>query len=521
MKKQLLSWQENCLNAWESNGFNGIAHVITGAGKTILAIAAITRLFNATNTNLKIKIVVPKTFIMYQWHTVLREELEISREDIGFFSGSHKSSSNKPFMLYVINSARDVLARHVVEDVEKGDKVFLIADECHHYGSLANSEIFGYKHLLPQEFSPYTLGLSATPWCTNYNEVLVPALGDEIYRFGFLAALHADVINQFVLFNIRVSFSPEERDTYDELSNLLSIALYKLSEIDPNIKFGRSSSFSFFATLKELISSGETEVAELAKTILILTLQRRSVVYQAKYRIEAVIELLSRIPKSAKIIIFGERIETAIEINQRLSKIYHNEVGVYHSKVPKQLGIHTLRQFEDGSIRILVTCKTLDEGLNIANTDVGIVVSSTGSRRQRVQRLGRVLRKKPDGKKSHFYYLYIGDTTEEEELLKEIIRPEYDGILNNIDLYFDEETGIFENPKYNEWESAIVQRMVENGSEPEEVIEFMRNADSGILTEDWLMSESQCLKKINSATTIAEKNYYIAMLLIIRERMAK
>ncbi|MCL2388180.1 MAG: DEAD/DEAH box helicase [Defluviitaleaceae bacterium] len=511
--KKLLPWQEACLNAWQSRGFRGIAHVVTGAGKTILAAAAIKRLlagFASETGNLKIKIVIPKTFLMYQWHAVIREELEFPRENIGFFSGTHKSNTDKPIMLYVINSARDVLARHIVEDVRQGYKVLLIADECHHYGSDANARIFGYAPYVGD--SVYTLGLSATPWCTNFNEVLVPALGKEIYRFGFLAALKADIISRFALFNISVPFTPQERQVYDELSDHLGYAMHKLNELCPNLG-GRQG--NFFAALENIIHNGEPEAAELAKTVLILSTQRKDVVYKASYRIDAVVELARRIPKSSKIIIFGERIETAVEVSRRLSNLYPNETGLYHSKVPKELGLHTLRQFESEEIRILITCKTLDEGLNITKTDVGIVVSSTGSHRQRVQRLGRVLRKKE--KNALFYYLYIGDTMEEDELLQEIIRPEYDSLINRIGLNYNQESGIFENPQYSEWEESVVKNLVEK-HQPEEIIEFMRNADRTILTEDWLTTEEQCLKKLRNATSKDERNYHIATLLIIRAR---
>ena len=514
MEKQLLSWQTSCLEAWESSGFRGIANVVTGAGKTILAVAAIKRLFEVVGSDTKIKIVVPKNFLMYQWHLALREELNIQREEIGFFSGVHKSKPNKKIMIYVINSARNVLARHIVEDAKNGNKVFLIADECHHYGSNVNARIFGYVPFLPNKFIVYTLGLSATPWCVNYNEVLVPALGDEIYRFGFLAALNAGIISKFTLFNIEVPFEQPERMAYDQLTNQLSIALNNLNKLYPSIS--SKSSHLFFSALEDIIKNGDPEAADLAKTAFLITLQRKEVIYHASNRINAVLELVRRIPKSSKIIIFGERIETADEINKLLCKTYHNEVGLYHSQVPKPLAIEALRRFENGDIRILITCKTLDEGLNIAETNVGIVVSSTGSRRQRVQRLGRVLRKKSGGNPAYFYYLYIGDTAEENELLKEINRREYDRLINRIDLKFNVESGSFINNRYVELEDAGVQSMLANGNTDDEIVEFLRNADKGSLTEDWLMSEELCIEKLNAASEKKERNYYISMLLLIR-----
>jgi len=520
MKKLLLPWQAACLAAWEANNFSGIAHVVTGAGKTFLAIAAIRRLLDET-CNLKVKIVVPKNFLMYQWHGMLMAELGFLREDIGFFSGTHKSTPDKQVMLYVINSARNVLARQIVEDTTLGHKVLLVADECHHYGSSVNSGIFAYANHLQAGAKVYTLGLSATPWCTNYNEVLVPALGPEIYNFGFFAALKANIISKFALFNIRIPFNAQERRLYDELSDQLSYTLHRLNELCPYLGGGRLSSYSFFAMLEDIVQNGEPKAANLAKTVLILTMQRKELVYHARYRVDAVVELVRRIPKSSKIIIFGERIETAEEIGRRLGAAYHNEVGLYHSKVPKPLGVHILRQFMDGDIRVLVTCKTLDEGLNIAETDVGIVVSSTGSRRQRVQRLGRVLRRKEDEKAAYFYYLFVGDTTEEDELLREIVRPEFDSLINRIDLVFDEEAGLFENPHYSLWEERVVEHMLENNCTAEEIVEFMRNTDRGILSEDWLMDEATCLRKLNTASGRACRNYLIAILMIIRARIKR
>ena len=512
MKKQLLPWQISCLKQWEKNHYKGIVNVVTGAGKTILAIAAIEQLRKIRP--LKIKIVVPKIFLMYQWHSVLRQELKISRESIGFFSGAYKSTAGKDIMIYVINSARDSLARHIIEDVNHNNSVLLIADECHHYGSKENARIFGYISHLPDSGSIFTLGLSATPWCKNYHEVLIPALGEEIYRFGFLDALKANIISKFSLFNISVSFNPMEKDTYDTISNQLFYTLHQLEKICPDMS--KKISGDFFATLQDLTNHPNPEIAELARAVFFLSIQRKEVVNQAKYRIDAVVELVRRIPQTSKIIIFGERIETAVEIGRRLQNLYPNEVGVYHSKVPKSLNEHTLRQFKDADIRILVSCKNLDEGLDVSETDVGIVTSSTGSQRQRVQRLGRVLRKK----QSHvyFYYIYVKDTTEEEELLKEILRPEFSGLINRIDLHYNEETGTFENPQYKMWEMAVVQDMIEKRHSEEEIMEFMRNADKSLLRVDWLLSEEECAQKLQTASDKATRNYYIAVLLIIRAR---
>jgi len=93
-------------------------------------------------------------------------------------------------------------------------------------------------------------------------------------------------------------------------------------------------------------------------------------------------------------------------------------------------------------------------------------------------------------------------------------------MINRIDLRYSEETGTFENQQYSLWETAIVEDMVMKGHSSEEGIEFMRNADLGLLSEDWLMPESLCMEMIESAKDkgLEEINYYIAMLMIIRRR---
>ena len=116
------------------------------------------------------------------------------------------------------------------------------------------------------------------------------------------------------------------------------------------------------------------------------------------------------------------------------------------------------------------------------------------------------------------YYLYTGDTTEQEELLKEILRPEFDRLVNRIDVNFNESFGLFENYQYREWEETVILDMIQKGHTHEEVVEFLRNADLGLLTEDWLLSETECKKKYVSVNGKNLRNYYAAMLLIIRAR---
>ena len=70
-----------------------------------------------------------------------------------------------------------------------------------------------------------------------------------------------------------------------------------------------------------------------------------------------------------------------------------------------------LDAFRAGDYRILVTSKVLNEGVDVPEANVAIVVSGSGSIREHVQRLGRVLRARP-GKRATLYELIARDTGE-------------------------------------------------------------------------------------------------------------
>jgi superfamily II DNA or RNA helicase len=545
MKQSLLRWQQECLQQWAANHYRGIVNAVTGAGKTTLAMGAIETLIRmhgragceasdqprmhgragceasdqpriTDRQSLKIKIIVPKTFLMYQWQNALKDELDIPPEEIGFFSGAYKTPVSRQFIIYVINSARYSLTKHIIDDIGNTSGVLLIADECHHYGTEENSNIFNFLSLVPKDFPVYTLGLSATPFGKNYGTVLTPSLGDEIYRFTFYHALREKILPSFAIFNICVNFEPWEEIEYDDFSEKLGIALFQLRK-----KYGKlhmQNSSDFFTVVQRIAqTSPDREVRDLAQAVLFLSIRRKEVVYLAESRIACVIDLVKRISKSSKIIIFGERIKTAVEIYDNLRLMWPNQVGIYHSKLPALIRKQTLRQFENMEIRILISCKTLDEGLNISETDVGIVVSSTSSKRQRIQRLGRILRKKQRDCIARFYYIFVGDTTEEEAMLSEMSDSRMNGLVQVIDILYDKQLGSFHNHYY---ENITEKVFYDLSLKYNNVImdEFRKNACNGILSSDWLLTEKDCLEKIKTADSKGLRNYYVTMLLLVRAR---
>jgi superfamily II DNA or RNA helicase len=71
-----------------------------------------------------------------------------------------------------------------------------------------------------------------------------------------------------------------------------------------------------------------------------------------------------------------------------------------------------LQRFHAGAYPVVVTSQVLNEGVDVPAANVGIILSGTGSVREHVQRLGRLLRKQ--GEKQALLYEVVSRGTAEE-----------------------------------------------------------------------------------------------------------
>ena len=93
--------------------------------------------------------------------------------------------------------------------------------------------------------------------------------------------------------------------------------------------------------------------------------------------------------------------------------------GIYHSKIKKKERDKMLDAFASGKLNVLLTVKALDEGVNVVGANIAIILSGNSTKRQIIQRVGRVLRKK-EGKVAKLYYVYAIDTKDKDYVLKNI-----------------------------------------------------------------------------------------------------
>jgi superfamily II DNA or RNA helicase len=369
-------WQQNALWIWNGDK-RGVVEVVTGGGKTFFAFMCIEKFFIAFPQGCVV-IIVPTTALLDQWLISLQDDFHVPESIISTYSGSEKSDQIGAINIMVINTAR-TLAPQISTEKD----CFLIVDECHRSGSIENSKALQGNHSA-------TLGLSATPkreYDSGFEERVVPVLGAIIYRYGYEDAYRDGVITPFELVNIKTKFILDEEEKYRLLSKKAAIEYQKFKE-----------------------GTGSTEKLEK------LLRQRAAISSQATMRIPTTASIVEQNP-NMRTIIFHERVDAANKIYSILLARGHRAT-IYHSKLGPLLRRDNLKLYRRGIFNVLVTCRALDEGMNVPETQLAIIASSTASSRQRIQRLGRVLRPSKDKDFARIYTIYITDQ-EERRLIKE------------------------------------------------------------------------------------------------------
>jgi len=398
---ELYRWQKEAKKEWWENGGKGIVKVVTGAGKTIFALSLVSDLFNSEaykDGGLRVIIVIPTTVLLDQWLIETMDKLHIPRKNIGVFYGKEKEDvEDKNMLIYVIDSARRHLKDHY-ERFFKQDDLFLIADECHRYGSKENSRIFEIPY-------SYTLGLSATPeryGDYGFEEKLMPNLGSVIYTYTYSDALQDGIIPPYKIIRLVVNLTPSEEFAYKELTEKVNKITKVLTSKYSGLK--KASHTNFVKLLNKL---HEKTGDELITSYIALLNQRKSIIHLSKSKLHA-LKWLFREEKleREKVLIFHERIEIAEHIFKYLREIGY-ATGIYHSKMHVKERLMSISNFKDGKINILVACRALDEGFDVPAAETGVIVAGTSSVRQWIQRMGRILRKAPSKEYSKIYVVFV------------------------------------------------------------------------------------------------------------------
>ena len=396
---QLYKWQKAGLKAWEKNGYSGIVNVVTGAGKTVFALAAMDML-KKVFPSLQVKVVVPTIPLARQWKEALLHHAGSEEWRPGFFGGGVRDEPGHRVMIYVVNSARDSISGHIKREFSLNRHVLLICDECHHYQSPENRKIFSFIEDMGERKELYhSIGLSATPFGNRDDQVLTRALGREIYQYDYDSAAADGVISPFMVCEVSASFLPDEMREYADLTEEVRLLLAKLLRAHPALK--DKSDTAFIKAVTKIANDAKMDPSEPAAAFLIATFQRKQVSNLAMARIHCALSIIENLKSTDRVLIFCERIEQAKKMRFFLQRRFGNCCEIYHSEMTKEARSRAMEVFRLRQARILVSCRCLDEGIDVPDANIAIVLSSSSVSRQRIQRLGRVDRKSTRLNSSH------------------------------------------------------------------------------------------------------------------------
>ena len=331
---QLYRWQKAGLRAWERNGYRGIVNVVTGAGKTVFALAAM-EMMKQKYTTLQVRVVVPTIPLARQWKESLLHHAESEEWRPGFFGGGIQDDPRRRVMIYVVNSARDSISGHIRRDFSLGRHVLLICDECHHYQSPENRKIFSFtKDMGERETLYHSIGLSATPFGNRDDHVLTQAIGREIYRYDYNSAAADGVISPFTVCEVSASFLPDEMQEYSDLTEEVRLLLAKLLRAYPALK--NLSESSFIKSVTRIANEAQMDPANPAAAFLIATYQRKQVSNLAMARIHCSLSIVENLKSTDRVLIFCERIEQAKKMRFYLQRSFGSCCEIYHSEMTKE-----------------------------------------------------------------------------------------------------------------------------------------------------------------------------------------
>ncbi len=367
--KEPFPHQTEGLDAWWKAKGRGVVVLPTGTGKTHLANLAIERAERPT------LVVTPTIDLMTQW----ADELSLSfGTEIGMVGGG--SNDVRPLTVTTYDSAHLHMGR-------LGNRFGLIVyDECHHLPGPT------YGQSAVCAMAPFRLGLTATPErADNAHAALDVLIGPIVYRRE-ITQLRGRFLADYTVETLYVNLSEADRHEYES-----SREVYRQFVQDAGIDMRRPNAWAQF--LFTAHRSTEGRQAYLAYR------RQRELALAAPAKLSLLGRLLER-HNGDRILIFTHDNATVYTI----AREFLVPVITHQTKTKERRDV--LLRFNSGVYPIVATSRVLNEGVNVPEANVAIVLSGSGSVREHVQRLGRILRKSGD-KEATLYEVVTRGTVEE------------------------------------------------------------------------------------------------------------
>ncbi len=366
---KLRSYQNEALDRWIAAGKRGVLVLPTAAGKTFIALKAIELVKTQT------LIVVPTLDLMDQWKKRVKESLGL---DVGVVGGGE--SDVRMVTVATYDSAYS-------QAPFLGNKfLFLIFDEVHHLASP------GYMQIAEMCIAPYRMGLTATYERSDQRHTLLPLLvGDPVYSVSVEELTAGKHLSNYTYEKLTVELTPEEQKTYDT-----EMTVFRRFLAERRLVLKSPLDFQRF-----IMTTGRDPQAREA---LLARNRAIKIAVNSEAKLELLAEELEEY-SDKKILIFTLYNDLVYTVSRRFL------IPAITHQTPREERRQILSNFGNGAYKVIVTSQVLDEGIDVPDASVGLVLGGTGSKREYVQRLGRLLRKK-EGKNAKLVEIISKETVE-------------------------------------------------------------------------------------------------------------
>ena len=379
---KLREWQAKAFPLWWSKK-RGIVKVVTGGGKTVFAIHCLTK-YLEENKDHSIFIVVPSIALLDQWHEGLQKDF--NEKEIALNGGGEHLEKLSRINISTIDSVKNIIQQF------DASKTLLIVDECHKIGTEKRGEVLSNSWHA-------TLGLSATPerdYDDNFYIIIRKILGDIIFDYDYIDAREDEVIVNFKLLYAYAAMTPDEEEKYKKFTKSIQ---------------------------RRAATIGGNDMNDYPLKMLIFN--RARMVKNSKNRIPFGIELLQK-HKRDSWIVFTENKKQAKEFNKIINTKGYKS-AIYNTDLDNAEREENLNNFKNGNLNVLVSCTALDEGFDMPEADGAMILSASSSKRQRIQRMGRVLRITANKQNALIVTVY-SSKTEFDKLREESNRYKLEGV---------------------------------------------------------------------------------------------
>jgi superfamily II DNA or RNA helicase len=364
-KLPALRWyQEAALARWEGAGARGVVALPTGAGKTLVALSAIARMGVTTLC------LVPTRLLLDQWARALAA---CASQPIGRLGdGDHVVA---PITVATYASAVSWMPRI-------GDRFGLvIVDEAHHVGGWCPAELFEMM------VARARLGLTATP--PDDAGALERHVGPVVYSLT-VSDLAGGALASYEVTTVPIALEHEERSRYRALRGRFAAGYSAFQRAMPD------GAWREFVRASSQTIQGRAALAAWREYRALLAYPRGK---RVKVR-----ELLAQHPDSRALVFTADNATAYAIARELLVMPITYEIG-------RAERVRAIEAFRSGECPVLVSSQVLEEGFDVPEADIAIVVGGSSSVRRHVQRIGRVLRPR-EGKRARIYELTVEDTTE-------------------------------------------------------------------------------------------------------------